>query len=142
MGGRSPIRITAVQPSLNYNYLWEAFDRQRLRDGVRQSIALAEHEAFQPIIAGLDQPTPADRESDERLDQWLRRNVTTMHHISCTCKMGPATNPMAVVDQYGRVHGIEGLRVADASIMPECPRANTNVATMMIGERVADFMRS
>ena len=48
---------------------------------------------------------------------------------------------MAVVDQFGRVHGVEGLRVADASIMPECPRANTNVATMMIGERVADFIR-
>ena len=48
---------------------------------------------------------------------------------------------MAVVDQYGDVHGLEGLRVADASIMPDCIRANTNVTTMMIGERVADFIR-
>jgi choline dehydrogenase len=48
---------------------------------------------------------------------------------------------MAVVDQYGRVHGVEGLRVADASIMPNCVRANTNVTTMMIGERIADFIR-
>ena len=48
---------------------------------------------------------------------------------------------MAVVDQYGKVHGLEGLRVVDASIMPDCPRANLNVTTMMIGERVADFIR-
>ena len=58
-----------------------------------------------------------------------------------TCKMGPASDPMAVVDQYGKIHGIQGLRVADASIMPDCVRANTNVTTMMIGERIADFIR-
>jgi 5-(hydroxymethyl)furfural/furfural oxidase len=55
--------------------------------------------------------------------------------------MGLPSDPMAVVDQHGRVHGLSGLRVADASIMPDCPRANTNVATMMIGERIADSMR-
>ena len=131
----------SVQPALNYNYLWEAFDRQRLRQGVRLSIELARHEAFTPLLAGLEQPTPADLASDEALDQWLLRHVITMHHISCTCKMGPASDPLAVVDQFGRVHGVEGLRVADASIMPECPRANTNVATMLIGERIADFIR-
>ena len=54
--------------------------------------------------------------------------------------MGPASDAMAVVDQFGKVHGMEGLRVADCSIMPDCIRANTNVPTMMIGERVADFM--
>ncbi len=53
-----------------------------------------------------------------------------------------AVNPsMAVVDQYGRVHGLENLRIADASIMPDCIRANTNATTIMIGERIADFMR-
>jgi choline dehydrogenase len=54
--------------------------------------------------------------------------------------MGPADDPMAVVDQNGRVHGLSGLRVADASIMPDCIRANTNVTTMMIGERIADLI--
>jgi choline dehydrogenase len=53
--------------------------------------------------------------------------------------MGPATDPLAVVDQTGRVHGLEGLRVGDASIMPDCVRANTNASTMMIGERLADL---
>jgi choline dehydrogenase len=62
-------------------------------------------------------------------------------HISATCKMGPASDPAAVVDQYGRVHGVRNLRVADASIMPDCVRANTNLTTMMIGERIADFIR-
>ena len=54
--------------------------------------------------------------------------------------MGPAGDSMAVVDQYGRLHGLEGLHVADASIMPDCIRANTDVTAMMIGERVADFI--
>ena len=62
------------------------------------------------------------------------------HHISATCKMGPSDRPMAVVDQYGRVHGLQGLRVVDASIMSDYIRANTNVTTMMIGERIADLI--
>ena len=78
-------------------------------------------------------------ESDDALDDWMLREVTTGQHISCTCKMGPASDPMAVVDQYGKVHGLKGLRVVDASIMPDCVRANTNVTTMMMGERIADF---
>ena len=102
---------------------------------------MAEHEAFKDIIQERVAPTDADLESDETLDEWMLREVTTSQHISATCKMGPASDPMAVVDQYGRVHGLAGLRVADASIMPDCIRANTNVTTMMIGERIADFMR-
>jgi choline dehydrogenase len=55
--------------------------------------------------------------------------------------MGPASDPMAVVDQHGRVHGLEGLRVADASVMPDVVRANTNATTIMVGERMADLIR-
>ena len=88
------------------------------------------------------QPTYADLLSDDALDDWLRREATTGQHISGTCKMGQASDAMAVVDQHGRVHGIEGLRVVDASVMPDCIRANTNVTTMMIGERISDFIRS
>ena len=68
------------------------------------------------------------------------REATTGHHISGTCKMGQSEDSMAVVDQYGRVHGLDNIRVADASVMPDCIRANTNVTTMMIGERISDFM--
>ena len=79
-------------------------------------------------------------ESDESLDLWLRREVTTAQHITGTCRMGPDSDPWAVVDQYGRLHGLEGLTVADASIIPDSVRANTNVTAMMIGERIADFL--
>ena len=129
------------QPFLNYNYLQEPFDRQRLREGVRLALSLAEHESFSDILAERIEPSDSDLESDDELDEWMMREATTNQHISCTCKMGPVSDPMAVVDQYGRVHGIDGLRVVDASIMPDCTRANTNVTTMMIGERVADFIR-
>ena len=63
----------------------------------------------------------------------------TSHHVSGTCKMGPGSDPMAVVDQYLKVRGVDGLRVADASVMPDCIRANTNATTIMIGEKVSDF---
>ena len=130
----------AVQPSLDYRYLEDPFDRERLRDMVRMCVPLGEHESFNDIIAERVEPSDADLASDEALDAWLMREVTTSQHISCTCKMGPSSDPMAVVDQYGRVHGLQGLRVVDASIMPDCIRSNTNVTTMMIGERVSDFM--
>ena len=71
----------------------------------------------------------------------MRREVTTSQHISCTCKMGAADDPMAVVDQYGKVYGLEGLRIVDASIMPDCIRANTNVTTLAIGEKIADHIK-
>ena len=143
--GSGELRLTStdpnVQPLLDYRYLEDAFDRRRLREAVRLCLRLGEHEEFEEFIDERLQPTDADLESDDSLDDWMLRTATTGHHISCTCKMGPASDAMAVVDQYGQVHGLDGLRVADASIMPDCIRANTNVTTMMIGERVADFVR-
>jgi choline dehydrogenase len=143
--GKGELRLTStdptVQPFLDYRYLEEAFDRQRLREAIRLCVKLAEHDSFKNIIAERLEPTDADLASDDALDAWLRREVTTSQHISCTCKMGPASDPMAVVDQFGRVYGVSNLRVVDASIMPDCIRANTNVTTMMIGERLADFIR-
>ena len=123
------------------DYLEGEFDRQRLREAVRLCVRLAEHDRFRDMIAERVSPTDADLASDAALDAWLLREVSTSQHISCTCKMGPASDPMAVVDQSGRVYGLDNLRVVDASIMPDCIRANTNVTTMMIGERVADFIR-
>ena len=83
---------------------------------------------------------PENLETDQALDDWMLRNATTAHHISGTCKMGPSTDEMAVVDQKGRIHGLENIRIIDASVMPDCIRANTNVTTMMIGERMSDFL--
>ena len=130
-----------VQPFLDYNYLRERFDLGRMREGVFIGLELVKHPAFEDIVADRVEPSEADLVSDATVDDWMRQQVRTSHHVSATCKMGPESDPMAVVDQYGRVHGLENLRVADASIMPDCIRANTNVTSLAIGERVADFMR-
>ena len=142
--GRLGLRSSdpSVQPHLDYNYLDSEFDRSRMREAVRICLELAGQGGMAEIIESCIDPTKNDLETDDSLDEWLLANAKTSHHISGTCKMGPDSDPMAVVDQFGRVHGLEGLRVADASIMPDCIRANTNVTAMVIGERVADFMRN
>ena len=130
-----------VQPFLDYNYLTEESDRRRLREAVRIAVGLSELGPLAELVEERIGPEDADLASDAALDRWMDRKVATSHHVSSTCKMGPSSDPMAVVDQYGRVRGVDGLRVADASIMPDCVRANTNVTCMVIGERIADFMR-
>ena len=125
------------QPFIDCRYLEAPRDRERLREGVRIIIDMMEHESFKDIVEELISPVESDLESDETLDQWMLENVWIGQHLSGTCKMGPDSDPMAVVDQYGRVHGIQGLRVADASIMPDVIRANSNATTIMIGERGA-----
>ena len=128
------------QPFIDCRYLEAPRDRERLREGVRIIIDMMEHESFKDIVEELISPVESDLASDETLDQWMLENVWIGQHLSGTCKMGPDSDPMAVVDQYGRVHGIQGLRVADASIMPDVIRANTNATTIMIGERVAAWV--
>jgi choline dehydrogenase len=130
-----------VQPALNYNLLAAPYDRQRMRDALRLAIQVSQHPAFRDIIRERLNPKDEDLVSDDAMDRWLLRNVYTQHHISGTCKMGPASDPMAVVDQYCRVHGLQNLRVVDASVMPDVIRANTNATTIMIAERVADWIK-
>ncbi|CUX70314.1 MULTISPECIES: GMC family oxidoreductase [Agrobacterium] len=79
-------------------------------------------------------------EDDEALTEFVRRHVGGTWHPSGTCRMGSADDPTAVTSSTGRVHGVEGLRVCDASLMPSIPCANTNIPTIMIAERVADFI--
>ena len=129
------------QPNLNYRYLEEPWDRERLREGVRICLQLLENKSYQSFVEHCITPTDKDLESDDTLDQWLLENVTTTQHISGTCKMGLKSDPMAVVDQYCHVHGLEGIRVVDVSVLPDCVRANTNATTIMIAERVADWMK-
>lgn len=131
-----------VQPSLDYNYLQEAEDRRRLREGVRLCLELVDMKEFEKVVGERVNPDDAALASDNALDEWLMRSVSTMHHISCTAKMGPDSDPMAVVDQHGRVKGVQNLRVVDGSIMPDCTRANTNVPIMMMAERIADFIKA
>jgi choline dehydrogenase len=143
--GAGELRLQSADPDakplLDYRYMDDELDRRRMREMIRLAVTLFEHPAFTDIVADRNEPTDAELADDEALDQFIARDITTGQHTSGTCKMGPASDPLAVVDQYGKVHGIEGLRVVDASIMPDCIRANTNVTTMMIGERVADFVK-
>jgi choline dehydrogenase len=131
----------SVQPNLNYHYLEETWDRERMREAVRLCVGFAQHDSHQNIVKRRIAPTDDDLASDESLDAWLLQNVSTSQHISGTCKMGPSSDPMAVVDQRCRVHGLDGLRVVDASVMPNVIRANTNATTIMIAERVAEWMK-
>ena len=135
---RSPDPL--IQPYLDYNFLQEEEDLRRLREGVELCISVVESAEYKDIVEERVFPSDKDMSSTEKFNNWLLKNVRTTHHVSGTCKMGPDSDSMAVVNQFGKVHGIENLRVADASIMPDCVRANTNVATMMIGERIADFI--
>jgi choline dehydrogenase len=130
------------QPKLEYQYLSSPWDRERMRHAVRLAVRLSQQPAFKDIVIRRVFPGDDIVASDAALDAWMLANVTTQHHSSGTCKMGPVSDPMAVVDQYCRVHGLQGLRVVDASVMPDVIRANTNATTIMIAERVADWIKA
>jgi choline dehydrogenase len=130
-----------VQPSLDYNFLEAESDRARLRESVRLCRDITKTEGFSAMVGQPLNLTETELESDHLLDAWLLKNVTTEQHVSSTCKMAPANDPNAVVDQRGLVHGLQGLRIVDGSIFPDTIRANTNATIMMMAERVADWMR-
>ena len=143
--GRGELRIVTpdpkAHPAIDCRFLDEEFDRRRLREGVRLCLDLAVQSSFDDIIGDRLAPGDDDLMSDDALDHWLLRSVVSGRHLTSTCKMGPRSDPQAVVDQRGRVHGVDGLRVVDASIMPTITRANTNFTTIAIAERIADLMR-
>lgn len=131
-----------VPPSVDYRYLSEPDDATRMRSMIRLALELGRHRALDAVRGSRLQPTVDDLASDRALDEWIGRNVLTSHHPCGTCRMGAASDRDAVVDQAGRVHGLDGLRVVDASIMPDCPRVNINATTMMLAEKIADVIRA
>ena len=143
---RGEITLTSTdpheQPFLDFHLLESAEDRRRLRESVRIAAKLLEHPDFDSIIEERIDPPDSAIQSDESLDRWLLKEVTTGQHLTGTCKMGPISDPMAVVDEYLNVHGLSGLSIADASIMPNTVRANTNATIIMIGERMAQFIKN
>jgi choline dehydrogenase len=130
-----------VQPHLDYRLLTDPWDRQRLRAAVRSCVELLRHRDFKDLVGQRTTPTDQDLASDQALDTWLQHHAGIAGHSSLTCKMGPASDALAVVDQYCRVHGVSRLRVIDAAAMPEIPRANTNATVIMLAERAADLIR-
>jgi choline dehydrogenase len=120
------------------NYLATETDRHAIVDGLKIGRRILATSHMQHFITEEYQPGPSVR-TNEQLLEHARNTGGTVFHPTSTCKMG--VDPMAVVDPELRVHGIEGLRVVDASIMPTVVSGNTNAATIMIGEKAADLMR-
>ena len=129
-----------VQPRLDYQFLVETSDKTRLREAVRECAEIFEDSGFESVIDFRIAPTDEQLASDELLDGWIGSTLSIAGHTCRTCKMGAASDPQAVVNQYCNVHGVEGLMVIDASVMPEITTANTNATTIMIGERAAAFI--
>jgi choline dehydrogenase len=114
-----------------------------VREGLRLAKRLLASDAYKDVVEYRIYPTDAVLADDDALDLWIRQTAGTARHMSGTCKMAPDSDPMAVVDQYCRVKGMQGLWVVDASVMPRIPRSGGAHATVvMIGERVVDWIAS
>jgi choline dehydrogenase len=131
-----------TRPTINFNFLDDPFDRRRMREAIRLAITLSEHENMRAILAERLIPSDDELATDAALEAWIEQTVDSGKHLTSTCRMGPAGDPLAVVDHEGRVHGVENLRVADASIMPRPPRGNTNATSIVVGERIAELIAS
>jgi choline dehydrogenase len=138
---RGQIKLRSCDPSdaprIYGNYLETDFDVQTMIRGIRLTREIIDQSAF-ASFRGTELSPGIDHASDEDLTRWLRASAMTTFHPVGTCKMG--TDDRAVVDARLRVHGIEGLRVADASIMPRITSGNTNAPAIMIGEKCAEFI--
>ncbi len=140
---RGTMELTSADPAdkplLNYNYFENETDLARARDGMRLAARLLDSRPYRQIEAVRFSPTDEELASDAALDEFLRTHVGTSIHMSGTCQMGPEFGLGAVVDQYCRVYGVEGLRVVDTSIMPQVVRRCPANTAVMIGERAAAF---
>jgi choline dehydrogenase len=127
------------KPKIQANYLQSDIDIRTMIAGIRLTRDIIGQKAFERYRGKELAPGPASV-SDADLTTWLRATAMTTFHPVGTAKMG--TDPMAVVDAKLKVHGIEGLRIADASIMPIISSGNTNAPAIMIGEKCAEFILS
>ncbi len=127
-------------PSILFNYLQSPRDREDFRVSVELLREVLAQKALDPYRGEELFPGPEVRGGEE-IDAWVRQAVETCYHPVGTCKMGIASDRLAVVDDELRVHGLSGLRVVDASIMPSIVSGNTNAPTIMIAERAADLIK-
>lgn len=141
---RGSLRLTSAdplaQPRLEYRYLSAETDRRRMREVVRLAAELLRTASFAPLVAertGLPDDVLAD---DRELDRWNRRHLATAIHLAGTARMGPDGDRGAVVDQWLRVRGVDGLRVVDTSVMPRVTSRGPAATAVMIGERAAELM--
>lgn len=131
----------SVQPTFNYRYLQHPNDKRRVRDGIRKAAGFLESDAYKDVCDQRLHPVDDILNNDDALDLYISQTVGTARHVSGTCKMGPDSDPMAVVDQYCNVKGVEGLSVVDASIKPKITRSGGSHATvLMMAERAVEFI--
>ncbi|WP_339411746.1 choline dehydrogenase [Pseudomonas sp. EA_35y_Pfl2_R5] len=139
---RGRIHVTSKDPrqhpSILFNYMAHEQDWREFRDGIRITREIMAQSALDPY-RGREISPGAELQSDAELDAFIREHAETAYHPSCSCKMGE--DDMAVVDGQGRVHGVQGLRVVDASIMPLIVTGNLNAPTIMMAEKIADKIR-
>ncbi len=144
--GHGRLRLDSADPHAapiaEQRFCEDERDVSRLSAAFRDAIAFTQTKAYSGIIKEVLFPSPDRDLSDDALAGLLRRLSASGFHPCGTAKMGPASDPGAVVDQFGRAHAVEGLVVADASIMPSVPRANTNLTTIMIGEKIGEWIRT
>jgi 4-pyridoxate dehydrogenase len=130
----------AAQPRIMQNFLATEADRKTLRGGVRLTRTIAAQPAMQTFVSGEVVPGVA-KADDSAIDAYVRATSITVHHPIGTCRMGADSDEAAVVDPHLKVRGTEGLRVVDASVMPDLVSGNINAAVMMIAEKAADLIR-
>ena len=138
-GSGSPRPIRARSRAFCFNYMSHPDDWEEMRACVRLTREIFAQAAFDRYRGREIQPG-SDIVSDDAIDAFIRAKVESAFHPSCTCRMGSAGDPMAVVDSETRVLGVEGLRVVDASIMPSITTGNLNAPTLMIGEKASDHI--
>jgi len=145
---RGRVRLRSNDPTMDpiveFRLLSDDRDVVRLRDAVRRIIELVRHPAVTAVIErAVALETPLDElDSDDAIGSWLREHVTDYMHAAGTCRMGATDDPEAVVDTECRVIGYDGLRVCDASVLPDVPKANTHLTTVAIAERIAEILRA
>ncbi|RXZ43880.1 choline dehydrogenase [Crenobacter cavernae] len=127
-------------PRLLFNYMAHDVDWREFRAGVRITREIVAQQAFD-AFRGREIKPGAMIQTDAEIDAFVKEHAETALHPSCTCKMGDESDPEAVVDNEGRVHGLAGLRVVDASIMPRIITGNLNAPTIMMAEKIADRIR-
>ena len=141
VSSRGSIKIKSsdplAKPTIIFNYMETEQDRQDWRDCIRLTREILSQPALDEFNAGEASPG-IDVSSDEEIDAWVRANVESAYHPSCSCKMGSVDDPMTVVNNAGQVVGIDKLRVIDSSVFPTIPNGNLNGPTIMLAEKMAD----
>ncbi|WP_455292280.1 choline dehydrogenase [Vibrio parahaemolyticus] len=127
------------KPKIEFNYISAEQDKQDWRDCIRLTREILNQPSMDEYRGDEIQPG-LHITTDEQIDEWVKQNVESAYHPSCSCKMGADDDPLAVLDEQCQVRGIQGLRVVDSSIFPTIPNGNLNAPTIMVAERAADMI--